>query len=160
MRPRKWDDDQLKAAVSSSFSIRQILRLLGLRPAGGNYQQVWKHIKRLNFNTSHFTGQGWNADGHFHPRKEQIIEKLLVSDSDTQSFKLKNRLFKEGLKKPSCEICNWAQESSDGRIPVELDHIKGDHRDNRLSNLRILCPNCHSLQSTHRGINKVKYKSK
>jgi 5-methylcytosine-specific restriction endonuclease McrA len=41
-----------------------------------------------------------------------------------------------------------------GRITVELDHINGDHYDNRIENLRILCPNCHSLQPTHRGRNK------
>ncbi|QQS22454.1 HNH endonuclease [Candidatus Saccharibacteria bacterium] len=57
-------------------------------------------------------------------------------------------------KKPKCEICGWEERSIDGRIPVELDHINGIHSDNRLENLRILCPNCHSLQPTHRGRNK------
>ena len=47
-----------------------------------------------------------------------------------------------------------AEKSEDGRIPVELDYINGDHHDNRIKNLRILCPNCHSLQLTHRGKNK------
>jgi hypothetical protein len=62
--------------------------------------------------------------------------------------------FKEGIKKEECEMCGWAKSSLDGRIPLELDHINGDHHDNRLINLRILCPNCHSLQPTHRGKNK------
>lgn len=52
-----------------------------------------------------------------------------------------------------CEDCGWAKSSEDGRIPVELDHINGDRHDNRLENLRILCPNCHSLRLTHRGKN-------
>lgn len=55
---------------------------------------------------------------------------------------------------PRCELCDWAEMAEDGRIPVELDHINGDRYDNRIKNLRILCPNCHSLQSTHRGKNQ------
>lgn len=77
-------------------------------------------------------------------------------DSDYQSFKLKSRLFSEKLKIPCCEECGWAKKSEDGRIPLELDHINGNRRDNRLENLRILCPNCHSLKPTHRGLNKKK----
>ncbi|MDE1988391.1 MAG: HNH endonuclease, partial [Patescibacteria group bacterium] len=44
-------------------------------------------------------------------------------------------------------------------LPLELDHINGDRHDNRLENLRILCPNCHSLKPTHRGRNMNKHKA-
>ncbi len=160
MRIRKWTDEELTLAIGKSRSIRQVLIILGLRPIGGNYQQILKHILRLKLNIGHFTGQGWNVDGHFHPRQAIKLSELLVVDSDFQSYKLKTRLIKEGLKELKCEICGWSQKTPDGRIPVELDHINGDHRDNRIENLRVLCPNCHSLQTTHRGINKVKYKNK
>ena len=73
-----------------------------------------------------------------------------------RTLKLIVRLFKAGLKKAGCEECGWAKLSADGRIPVELDHINGDRYDNRIENLRILCPNCHSLKSTHRGRNKMR----
>jgi 5-methylcytosine-specific restriction endonuclease McrA len=49
--------------------------------------------------------------------------------------------------------------ASDGRIPVELDHVNGDKSDNRIENLRILCPSCHSLQPTHRGLNQKQRRS-
>lgn len=77
-----------------------------------------------------------------------------MNGSNVQSNTLRRRLFKEGIKEPKCELCGWAETSIDGRIPVELDHINGVRTDNRLDNLRILCPNCHSLQITHRGKNK------
>jgi len=160
MRIRTWTDESLIVVVRKSRSIRQVLISLGLKPVGGNYNQISKHIKRLDLDIGHFTGKGWNVGGHFHPRVAIPITDLLIRNSDFESYKVKLRLFKEKIKVPICELCGWSVNASDGRIPVELDHINRDHRDNRLNNLRILCPNCHSLQPTHRGINKVKYKNK
>lgn len=127
--------------------------VLGLIPAGGNYAQINKSITRMSLDTSHFTGKGWNVGLKFAPRKSVPLEDLLIKNGTAQSHKLKKRLYASGLKLPKCELCGWAKVSEDGRIPLELDHMNGDHSDNRLENLRILCPNCHSLQPTHRGRN-------
>jgi len=153
-KKRSWSDEDLKKAVRSSKSIRSVLIKLGLVPAGGNYRHVSASIKVLDLDIGHFTGMGWRKDKKFDfiPRKKLI--DILKKNSDFQSFKLKKRLFMAGLKKPKCEFCDWAEVSKDGRIPVELDHINGDRYDNRIENLRILCPNCHSLQPTHRGKNQ------
>ncbi len=154
MRSKAWTEKQLKDAVIRSKSYRNVIKILGLIPAGGNYEQVKRHIRNLQIPTDHFTFMGWRKDSKIPVVPAKLIEDILVKNSDIQSFKLKKRLFKLGLKKQSCEMCNWSKKSIDGRIPVELDHINGDKRDNRIENLRILCPNCHSLQSTHRGLNK------
>ena len=156
-RKRSWSDDQLLEAVKSSRSIRMVLQKLLLVPAGGNYDQVNQRIQDLCIDNSHFKGHGWNKGTHILTGRERIPTiDLLVKDSRFQSHKLKIRLFDEGYKEDKCEICGWRQRSKDGRIPLELDHINGIHSDNRLINLRILCPNCHSLQETHRGRNKNK----
>ncbi len=153
MKSRKWTNKQLIASVSKSQSFRQVIIALGLVPAGGNYAHVVREVHRLKLNITHFKGKGWSK-GKIIPREPIIpMSHILVSNSGFQSFKLKKRLFAAGLKKPRCEICGWAAISPDGRIPLELDHINGNHRDNRIENLRILCPNCHSLQPTHRGRN-------
>ena len=154
MKPRKWSEGDLKIAVASSTSKRQVLIKLGLVEAGGNYEQITKYIKLYKISNKHFLGQKSNF-GKTIPRKPiYSLEEILVKGSMFQSHKLKKRLFSENVKKQKCEFCSWAKVSLDGRIPLELDHINGDRHDNRIDNLRILCPNCHSLQSTHRGRNK------
>jgi hypothetical protein len=153
-RGTTWSNEQLRAAVPHARSIADVIRALGLVPAGGNYDQVQRRIRELGLDTSHMTGQGWNVGGAFRPYKERPLDQVLVAGQWTSSHGLKKRLFRAGLKEPKCELCGWAERAPDGRIPVELDHINGDRFDNRLENLRILCPNCHSLQPTHRGLNK------
>ena len=139
-----------------SKSYRQVLKRLGLVEAGGNYVHVKKYIVLYNISTTHFKGRGWNKGMHGRYLPIIPLSKILVENSDFQSYKLKKRLFIEGLKEKKCEECCWAKESVDGRIPLELDHINGNRCDNRIENLRVLCPNCHSLKLTHRGKNKKK----
>lgn len=150
----RWSDDDLRAAVASSRSVAAVIRKIGLIPAGGNYDQVQRRIRELAIDTSHFTGRGWNVGSHFRPRPPRPIEELLVANRWVATNHLKSRLFQAGLKTPQCEHCGWAERSRDGRVPVELDHANGDKTDNRIENLRILCPNCHALQPTHRGLNQ------
>lgn len=156
MRKRSWTEAQLKVAVKNSTSVRQVLQKLKLKEAGGNYTQIKNAIEDYAINIEHFTGKGWSKGLKGIGKPFISLDKILVLDSRFQSHKLKKRLFKEGLKKPKCEECGWAKQSIDGRIPIELDHINGDHKDNRIHNLRILCPNCHSLKPTHRGLNRKK----
>ena len=156
MRSRSWTNTDLAEAVKHCFSYRCVIAKIGLVPAGGNYEQVKGTIVLLNLDVSHFKGRGWNSGikGRYMPRRS--LPSVLVKDSDYQSFKLKQRLFREGIKKEACEECGWAKRNQDGYLPLELDHINGDRHDNRLENLRVLCPNCHSLKPTHRGRNKRK----
>lgn len=156
MRIKKWNEEKLKKSVIESTSIRQVLKKLDLVPAGGNYEQVKSWIKKLELDIDHFTGKAWNKGLKGIGKPLIPLEHILVKGSTYQSYKLKNRLFVLGILKAKCSLCNWAKKSFDGRIPLELDHINGDRHDNRIENLRILCPNCHSLQLTHRGKNKNK----
>ena len=154
MSRRSWPEAKLLSAVPEVFSYRQLLVRLGLREAGGNYAQIRKYIAEYSLDISHFKHQAWNRGLRGIGKPRLTLDDVLVKGSSFQSFKLKKRLFASGIKKKACEECGWAQVSADGYLPLELDHVNGDRMDNRLINLRILCPNCHSLKPTHRGKNK------
>lgn len=80
------------------------------------------------------------------------LEELLVSGRPTHTGKLRQRLVEEGFKEhrgENCRRATWLGQP----IPLELDHVNGQRDDNRLENLRLLCPNCHALTPTYRGRN-------
>ncbi len=157
-RKRTWTIEQLKKAAETSLSYRKVLIKLRLRPTGGNYDQLKKYISEHEIDISHFTGKVWNKGLTGIGKPIRPLSEILVKGVYFQSYQLKLRLLRAGLKPNHCEHCGWAEKTIDGYIPLELDHINGDRHDNRIENLRILCPNCHSLTPTYRGRGKRKYK--
>ncbi|MFN2555282.1 MAG: HNH endonuclease signature motif containing protein [Nitriliruptorales bacterium] len=157
-RRRSWSDEQLADAVAASRSYAEALRRLGLKPGGHPYRVIHREIVRMGLDTGHMRGQGW-AKGTKNPSlgNTRPLEEILVESSNylnTNSLKL--RLFKEGLKERVCEACGISEWL--GRpAPLQLDHVNGDRRDNRIENLRILCPNCHSQTDTWCSRNKGRY---
>lgn len=153
-KQRKYTDDDIKNAVASSRSYAQVLAKIGLKPAGGNYKVLQTRLKTLSVSTDHFRGCGWNCGKDFKsPKKSTPLEKILVKNSSyTQTYKLKRRLFDAGLKKNVCELCGIS-EWQHKPLAMHLDHINGENSDNRLENLRILCPNCHAQTPTYCGRN-------
>lgn len=145
----------MELVVKDSFSKAEVLRKLNRRPVGGNYKILDFALKDYNIDISHFTGAGWRKGSQIPVIKLTNLQDILRENSRYSSFKLKKRLIKEGYKQHRCENC--LQEKWLGNpIPVELDHINGINTDNRLDNLRLLCPNCHALTPNYRGKNKNK----
>lgn len=145
---RSWTDEEFAEAVRLSRSFSEVQRRLGYSVSGGMHRFISAHIKRLGLSTEHFTGQAWlRGRRGVITRQPRPLQELLVVGSVISSSALRKRLIREGLLEPKCEMCGldtWRGEP----LPLALDHINGDPGDNRLENLRILCPNCHALTDT------------
>ena len=157
MSKRKWTDQDFVEAVQTSLSYAQVIEKLNLRVAGSNYETVKRKIKELNLDTSHMTGQAWNQGVRYTPLREaQPLEMILVEHSTfVNANHLRERLLREGVKPHQCECCkrtDWLGKP----IALELHHINGIRDDQRLENIRLLCPNCHAMTANYRGKNKGK----
>jgi hypothetical protein len=152
----KTTDEEFALAVKTSVSIRDCLLKLNLVAAGGNYKCFHKRVRELGLSISHFVDpKQWNSGKKFGPKRP--LSDYLSNSHSISSNALRKRLISEGLKEAKCECCGiteWNGRSA----PLELDHIDGNHHNNNLNNLQILCPNCHAQTETYRGKNKRRAK--
>jgi len=150
---RKYTKELLEEHTKNNFSIAGVLRDLKLKQSGGNHYHISNRIKEYDIDISHFTGQGWSK-GKKHNRNKKIhLEEILVRNSTYARHNLKRRLLNNGMLQnicSSCGIVEWNYQP----LNMELDHINGIANDNRIENIRMLCPNCHSLTKTFAGRNK------
>jgi 5-methylcytosine-specific restriction endonuclease McrA len=143
---------ELTEAVRGSRSLAQVLIKLGFEPGGGRQQTLKRRIEQLRLDTSHFVGQAWRRGSRIPVVPRRPLHDLLIARRLVRTNTLKKRLIRDGLKEPRCEMC--ARDTWNGHpIPLELDHVNGKRDDNRLENLRVLCPNCHAQTDTYRGRN-------
>lgn len=140
----KYTKELLEENIKNCYSFAELARRLGLKPEGSNPKTLKKKLIEFNVDFSHFTGQGWNRPEH--PKfgcYALPLESILTTDSKMSSYNIKKRLFNNNIKKKQCEICGIT-EWNGKEITFQLHHINGNNEDNRLENLQILCPNCHS----------------
>lgn len=143
--------------VLESKSISEVVRKLGIKTGRGNRQTVKNYILKYNIPTDHF---GYYFDGNMVRRKPSNIEDILSNKIPCFQHSLKKMLYKLKLKQRICEMCGQGEEWKGKNMSLILDHINGVNNDNRLENLRILCPNCNATLDTHCSKNKTKFSIK
>jgi len=149
-----WENIELiTEIIKESINKTDVLNKLGLKNNGGNFNTLTSFIKKYNINVSHFDSTKTNKSKIHSKRRD--IEEVLIKNSFISSNNLKIRLYYEGLKERKCELCEQGEDWMGKKMSLILDHINGDRYDNRLDNLRIVCPNCNGTLETHcRGLNK------
>ena len=129
--------EELEPIVRESISYAECLRKLGLKVVGGNYKNLQKNIDKFNLDTSHMLHQAFNQGIEF-----KTFDELTSNDA------IKKRLVSErGHRCESCLNSHWLSSL----ITLELEHVDGNNRNNHRSNLKLLCPNCHSQTPTRRN---------
>lgn len=128
-----WRD--LKAVVAKSHNVCEVLRKLEIAPHGSNHQRVRDEIRKRGLDISHFE----------KTRKLSAVQLIRNSRNTRQS--VRRKVIRENLLEYKCSQCGL-REWQGQELSLQLDHVNGETTDNRLENLRFLCPNCHSLTST------------
>jgi len=143
---RKHTKELLESLVKESTSIKQVIEKLGLKLTGGNSKNIKERCIEFNIDLSHFTGQGWKKLGHPSYEKDAtpIDDFFILSNKKKSSTKVKQRLLNNNIREHKCEKCNNKGEWLGNKLTIELHHLNGNNLDNRLVNLQLLCPNCHS----------------
>ncbi|MFE1908318.1 HNH endonuclease [Streptomyces gardneri] len=147
----RWTREVLAQAVAASTNMCEVLRRLGVEVVGGQHTHISRRIKAYGIDTSHFRAPSRRG----RPRHPRTPEALLVEQTGPQTRRIpSDRLtwaMRESGVRNQCATCGTDAEWRGRPLPLEVDHIDGDWRNNRIENLRFLCPNCHSTTDTYRG---------
>jgi len=147
--PTRWySDEDLRAAVATSTSYAGVLRLLGIPLNGGSHAHLARRIRVAGFDTSHFRGQAHNR-GKSTPQltPAEILVVRPQGSHRVHAHVLRRAMVACGVEE-RCLVCGCDGSWQGNPLRLVIDHVNGDWLDNRLANLRFLCPNCHAQTAT------------
>ncbi len=152
LRRHQYTKDIVQAAVSESFSMRSTLKKLGLTDHGGNRNTVRKLLVEYKIDTSHFS----LVESNKIKSSQYTSNEIFCEQSEYARSSLAGAVRRYKVLDYKCVKCNNIGEWFSHKLNLTVDHINGNHKDNRIENLRYLCPNCHSLTDTFAGKNKFR----
>ena len=155
---------ELQELLDTSNSYSDLLKKVGLNPKGGNPKTLKKIIQEYDLDETQLNKNRHellsNNSMYARQKNKVPMEDILINKYIYQSsHHLLKRLINEGYKEYKCEECG-INEWQGKPLSLQLEHIDGNHFNNRLENLKILCPNCHSQTTTFAGKNVNHSKSK
>lgn len=151
-------DEQFVNLIKNSANIAEVLFKLGYTVKGNSwgYSQVKQRMTDLNLSSANFKGK----NAYYETNKEREIspDKLFRINCKHTRTVLRRNIIRNNLLPYKCAICGISKWSNK-TLSLELDHINGMNNDNRLENLRFLCPNCHSQTTTYGSRNQQRNES-
>lgn len=150
MGKTKYTKELLGPIVKKSETYLEVVKSLGLQNSSGNNTYIRKVIKKFNLDTSHFIKNNGSRG------KKYQTSDYLTNKRSIHSSRLREKLIQEGYFTRCCSMCGLT-EWLNSPISLELHHKDGNHENNHLDNLSILCPNCHAFShALARGCHKQK----
>lgn len=145
-------EERLRELVKECRSFNELFRRLGMTSSGSSLRRLKEELELYGIDYK-FIPEKIGGKRAKIPLDKILKEGILYSSKD-----LKRRLITSGIKEDKCEICGVGNVWNGKPLTLHLDHINGIHTDNRLENLRVLCPNCHSQTETFAGRNNPRVK--
>ena len=165
MEKVQYTKEWLEKTCAESFSYAEVLRKSGRKQGGGAQATLKEKIALYNIDVSHFTLQSWSkgktkeTDPRILSKEKYSLQEVFCDNSPVTQRVLRGYVERHKLIEYKCDTCGCTGEWQDGFISLELDHKDGNNKNNKISNLHYLCPNCHALTETYRGKNKETYKN-
>lgn len=140
--------EEFKKIINECFSRKEFFKKINMLASGASFKILNRRIEKDKVDISHF-----KKPQEFFTYKNKIsYDKILIKDSNYNNTSgLKKRLIKDNFLKNKCQKCGNLGIHMGEKLVLHLDHINGIRNDNRIENLRLLCPNCHSQTSSYCG---------
>lgn len=155
MKKYDWNLNEITNAVKESINFTEVLAKIGIPRRGNNTKTLKNILDTNNIDYSHFTGRARTYKNSYIN-----VSEYLNSGKKIKTHLLKRKLLKENILENKCAICGLT-EWQGKPITLQLHHINGNPDDNNLTNLQLLCPNCHSQTENYCGNanaqQKIKY---
>jgi transposase/Zn finger protein HypA/HybF involved in hydrogenase expression len=147
--------DRFLYLINGSNTLSELLVKIGLGPlSGGGYKTLRQRIKEEGIDISDLRNRSKleSAKNKISNNKKKF-EEIFRKDSLYKggNFVLKKVLIEKNIVENKCCLCGVNNMWNAKPLSLQIDHINGDNRDNRIENIRILCPNCHSQTETYSG---------
>jgi len=141
-----FTQEQLEEIVQSSCSMREVSRKIGYMSNGANHQTIYSRLEKYGISTEHFTGRAKN-------QIKRSEENVFIENSTATQATLRRWYVNGNYTEYKCSICGQEPFWNNMPLTLTLDHINGNNHDNRLNNLRWICPNCDRQLPTFAGRN-------
>lgn len=163
-KANKEFEDLVRKYLPLSTSMNNLCNNLGLRGVDGYYKKIEKVINKYNLSTNHFNSKKSNYNSYLKRELDEngrfvrmADDNFFIKGAKRSGESIIKRLVEGGYKEYKCENCGISEW--DGKpLRLQVHHINGDHNDNRIENVQLLCPNCHTQTDTYGRNNLVKNK--
>jgi 5-methylcytosine-specific restriction endonuclease McrA len=143
--------EKIKIIVLNSQTLNEVFKKLNLNSSGNNYKVFRRYINKYNISTDHFLTKSEHTKKLYEEGKleKNSNSEIFVENSLTSRSTVKQRIISDNLLEYKCILCGNTGEWLGKKISLILDHENGINNDNRLENLRFVCPNCNATLETH-----------